>query len=187
MKKITTVLFLLIVSAVANAAPDGKALFNKHCSACHGTEGKGGVGVPLSMPSFINSVSDEYLKRTIRVGRPGRIMPAFPKLSDAQVTAIASHVRSWTDAPMVKFDSTPVTGDKKHGQEVFLERCAQCHGADGKGMEFVAPSVADYTPALVADVLKHGKKGAIGTMPKFENLNAKQIEALGAYVTSLSK
>ena len=72
MIKSTIFFFLVIVSGVAFAAPDGQTLFNKHCAVCHGSEGKGGVGVPLSLPSFINSVSDEYLIKTIRVGRPGR-------------------------------------------------------------------------------------------------------------------
>jgi cytochrome c oxidase cbb3-type subunit 3 len=83
MIKSTVLFFLMAASGVVAAAPDGQALFNKHCTVCHGSKGEGGVGVPLSLPSFINSVSDEYLKKTIRVGRPGRIMPAFSKLSEA--------------------------------------------------------------------------------------------------------
>ncbi|MCW8831584.1 MAG: c-type cytochrome, partial [Gammaproteobacteria bacterium] len=133
MFRVVTFVVVMVLSGAVTAAPDGKALFNKHCSVCHGSEGKGGVGVPLSLPSFINSVSDEYLKKTIRVGRPGRIMPAFPKLSDAQVGAIVGHVRSWTDVPVVRFDPTPVKGDEKQGKELFLKHCAQCHGEDGKG------------------------------------------------------
>ncbi|MDA3868756.1 MAG: c-type cytochrome, partial [Gammaproteobacteria bacterium] len=131
MTKITTLVFLLIMSGVAVAAPDGKSLFSKHCSACHGTRGQGGVGVPLSLPSFINSVSDEYLKKTMRHGRPGRIMPAFASLSDAQVKMITVHMRSWTDAPAVEYDPTPVKGDKQHGKVLFAQHCAQCHGEEG--------------------------------------------------------
>ncbi|MDQ1245058.1 MAG: cytochrome c oxidase cbb3-type subunit, partial [Campylobacterota bacterium] len=42
-------------------------------------------------------------------------------------------------------------------------------------------------PALVSTVLTHGKKGSIGVMPKFERLNDKQKEAVGAYITNISK
>ena len=55
------------------------------------------------------------------------------------------------------------------------------------GMEYVAPSIAAYNTTLITNVLNHGKKGAIGTMPAFDRLNAKQKEAVGAYITDLSK
>lgn len=51
----------------------------------------------------------------------------------------------------------------------------------------VAPDIVEFTPALVANVLTHGKKAAIGKMPAFDRLNAKQKEAVGAYISSLSK
>lgn len=75
---VPVLLAFLITSGVVHAAPDGEELYQKHCSVCHGSDGRGGVGVPLSMKSFINSVPDDYLQATIRHGRPGRIMPAFP-------------------------------------------------------------------------------------------------------------
>lgn len=206
MIKFTVLFFLLIASGIANAAPDGKALFNKHCSACHGSEGKGGVGVPLSLPSFINSVSNEYLNRTIRVGRPGRIMPAFPQLSDAQVKAIVSHVRSWTDMPMVKFDPTPVTGDKKRGKELFLKRCAQCHGEDGKGgkgtgvtfsrkrdLPIIAPALnnsgflASASDMMIKNTLIHGREGTPMVSLLKAGLKEKDIDDVVAYVRSFQK
>ena len=88
MKNQILTLVLMLAASVVNAAPDGAALFHKHCAVCHGDGGVGGVGVPLSLASFMSSVSDEYLKTTIRLGRPGRIMPSFPALSDAQLNAL---------------------------------------------------------------------------------------------------
>ena len=117
--------FLLSLTGLTSAAPDGRALFNQHCSACHGNEGRGGVGVPLSLPAFINSVSDEYLKRTIRHGRPGRIMPAFTRLSDAQVNAIVAYARSWTASPAIEFNPASIAGNRENGKVLFGQRCAQ--------------------------------------------------------------
>ncbi|MDO8261335.1 MAG: c-type cytochrome, partial [Candidatus Magasanikbacteria bacterium] len=73
------------------------------------------------------------------------------------------------------------------GADIFAGTCAACHGEDGKGLDSVAPSIATYTPTLVSNVLTHGKKGVIGVMPKFDRLNDKQKEAVGAYITSLNK
>lgn len=206
MIKITILFFLVMMSGVAVAAPDGQALFNKYCSACHGTEGKGGVGVPLSLPSFINSVSDEYLKRTIRVGRPGRIMPSFPKLSDAQVKAIVVYMRSWSDARVVEYDSTPVKGDKKRGEELFLKRCAQCHGTDGKGgkgtgvtfsrerdLPIVAPALnnpgflSSASDTMIKNTLIHGREGTPMVSLLAAGLKEKDVDDIVAYVRFFQK
>ncbi len=72
------------------------------------------------------------------------------------------------------------------GSDIFAGTCSACHGVDGNGMDFVAPSIASFNSKLVTNVLNHGKKGAIGKMPAFDRLNAKQKEAVGAYITSLS-
>ena len=92
-----------------------------------------------------------------------------------------------TDAEIDAVSAYVANGMSGAGADVFAGTCASCHGEDGMGMEYVAPNVATYTPTLVTNVLNHGKKGAIGTMPAFERLNAKQKEAVGAYITSLSK
>lgn len=132
MKKYLLLSLLLFVAGV-QAAPDGEKLFQKYCSVCHGEEGKGGVGVPLSLPSFIDSVSDDYLKITIREGRPGRIMPSFPRLSDAQINAIVTYMRGWSKQPAITRNLTPVHGDSEHGKQVFSQYCARCHGENGRG------------------------------------------------------
>ncbi|MGD8618194.1 MAG: cytochrome c, partial [Gammaproteobacteria bacterium] len=85
---------LLMVSMAVAGAPDGGRLYAAHCAACHGYTGGGGVGVPLSLASFLNSIDDDFLRRTIRHGRPGRVMPAFSKLSDAQINAIVGYIRA---------------------------------------------------------------------------------------------
>ena len=75
------------------------------------------------------------------------------------------------------------------GKELFAT-CASCHGEDGKGMEGMSPDLSKYgTASFVEDVLQRGKKGTIGTMPKFNDgrLNALQQKAVGEYVISLSK
>jgi len=73
------------------------------------------------------------------------------------------------------------------GADVFNGTCTACHGEDGKGMEYVAPNIAAFDITLVTNVLNHGKKGSIGSMPAFDRLNAKQKEAVSAYIVSLSK
>jgi cytochrome c oxidase cbb3-type subunit 3 len=195
------ILLLLFTMGGAQAAPHGDELFGRHCSVCHGADGEGGVGVPLSLPSFINSVSDDYLVKTIRVGRPGRIMPAFAELSDAQVNAIASFMRSWANKPAPNYDTATIAGDAKHGKELFAGYCAQCHGENatgGKGtgvtfsrkrdLPITAPALnnagflASATDAMIKDTLMLGREGTPMTSALVTGLSEKDVNDLVAYI-----
>lgn len=203
MKKQILTLMLLFSASVVYAAPDGAELFHKHCAVCHGDDGKGGVGVPLSLSSFIDTVSDEYLKSTIRLGRPGRIMPAFPQLSDAQINAIVEHMRGWSDAPAVTHNTEPVKGDSKRGEELFANYCEQCHGENGKGgtgtgvtfsrkrdLPIIAPALnnsgflASATDVMIRDTLIYGREGTPMTSSLVTGLSEKDINDLVSYIRS---
>jgi mono/diheme cytochrome c family protein len=54
-------------------AEGGKAAYEAQCAGCHGERGEGGVGVALALRGA-QKASDEYLYRTIAVGRPGTAM-----------------------------------------------------------------------------------------------------------------
>lgn len=206
MKKQALTLILLMAVSVVEAAPDGGALFHKHCAVCHGDDGRGGVGVPLSLPSFIDTVSDEYLKSTIRLGRPGRIMPAFPMLSDSQVNAIVAHMRAWSDKPAVTHNTEPVKGDAKRGAELFAGYCAQCHGENGKGgtgtgvtfsrkreLPIIAPALnnpgflASATDHMIKDTLIFGREGTPMTSSLVTGLSEQDIDDLVSYIRSFEK
>ncbi|MCU7819065.1 MAG: cytochrome c [gamma proteobacterium symbiont of Lucinoma myriamae] len=118
---IMTAVLLSIVNIVqaSEVSQDGQLLFKKHCAVCHGSEGSGGVGVPLNMDDFLNTTSNHYLQQTIRLGRPGRIMPAFSTLSDKQVDNIIHYIRSWK--PKIKapvYSQQAINGDIKKGQAI---------------------------------------------------------------------
>lgn len=114
-------------------SPDGERLYTKHCSVCHGDKGSGGVGVPLDLKSFQNSISDNYLIKTIEYGRIGRTMPAYKKLGGKNIKALVKYIRSFTDAKTAMFAPTPIKGNIKHGKKLYKSKCASCHGEHGQG------------------------------------------------------
>ena len=66
-------------------ALDGTSLYESNCSRCHRSDGSGRIG-----PNLQGVTLTSFVERVVRTG-PGE-MPAFPDLSDDEVSAIASHV-----------------------------------------------------------------------------------------------
>jgi len=202
------VLFVLSIQSwsAVFAAPDGKALFSKHCTVCHGPTGEGGVGVPLALPAFINEVSDDYLYKTIRYGRPGRIMPSFNELSDAQVRAIVQFMRNWGNKQIGKENTDTVTGDASNGRRLYQKRCAQCHGDNGQGgkgtgvtfsrkrdLPIIAPALnntgflASATDSMIRSTIKSGRKGTPMTSQLVADLSEKEIDDIVSHIRSLKR
>ena len=114
---------LLSMPAVAEPAA-GALLYQQNCAVCHGANGDGGVGIPLNLPDFLAVASDDYLRATLREGRPGRVMPAFPSLDDAQVNAIIEHIRSWSKQPRPQYSDERLSGEAQRGATLFRQHNA---------------------------------------------------------------
>ncbi len=156
-------------------AQSGEILFRKKCAVCHGSEGAGGVGIPLNLHDFLSTASDRYLEQTIKTGRPGRIMPAFTTLSDEQIQNIIDYIRSWkSEIKVPEYSQAPILGDIKKGQEIYDSICINCHrekGIGGKGTgvtfsrprdaEIIAPAIGN--PAFLASASDHMIKRIIMT------------------------
>jgi mono/diheme cytochrome c family protein len=85
-------------------------------------------------------------------------------------------------------------GDVEYGKQVFLNNCARCHGADGKGGNKpgvgVVPTLRDpgwherMTEKMLASTIAHGK----GVMPGFmKSLDGKQLRGVIAFVRTLKR
>ena len=88
---------------------DGQQVYNGNCVACHQASGKGlpGVFPPLDGSEWVNG-DERVLANILLHGITGEIsvlgqtykgaMPPFPQLSDAELAAVLSHVRSaWSN------------------------------------------------------------------------------------------
>lgn len=201
MRNFFIIYLLLLAPLASHANPAGEELFEKYCVSCHSTEGKGGVGVPLSLPSFIDSTSDNYLRKTIRYGRPGRVMPSFSSLSDEQIVDIVKYMRTWTGHPGKIYSTKNIKGHVKHGRELFKQYCSNCHGAGGEGglgtgvtfsrprdLPIIAPSLnnpgflSSIEDEFIKYTLEHGREGTPMTSFKAMGLSDQDLNDLVAYV-----
>ena len=86
------------VNYSSSTAPDAASLFKSQCAQCHGRDGRAKTKRgrqthtrDITNAEWQNDVSDERIFNSISRGK-GK-MPAFNKLSDAQVDSLVSYVR----------------------------------------------------------------------------------------------
>lgn len=195
---------MLLVLPV-QATHDGGHLYRQNCAACHGAEGKGGVGVPLSLSDFLAGVPDSYLYKTIKHGRPGRVMPAFSNLSNSEVNAIVAHIRSWGPG-QPRLSMKKVEGEAAKGKLLFGNYCASCHGARGEGgagtgvtfsrprnLPIIAPALNNpgFLNAASDQMIKHtlmkGRQGTPMVSMLKMGLKEQDINDIVSYVRSFEK
>ena len=163
----------------------GQSVFIVQCAPCHGLQADGIDGKAANLNKRLD---EQSVKHVIQNGSNNQLLGMEMPMPDRNGLMNANTGALVTDAEIDAVAKYVAGGMKStEGADVFAGTCAACHGPDGKGIDMVGPSIAEFNPTLVANVLKHGKKGAIGAMPAFNNLTEAQVKALGAYVTGLSK
>ncbi|MCL4179462.1 MAG: c-type cytochrome [Verrucomicrobia bacterium] len=99
-------------AAESAAVQPGKALYDQHCAACHGTQGAGDGPAavwlfpkPRNFSAGLYKIqstpagtlpSDEDLYRSIRGGLGGSSMPAFDYLSEEELRSVVGYVKHLT-------------------------------------------------------------------------------------------
>ncbi len=164
----------------------GESVFLAQCTVCHGLNADGMDGKAANLNQRIEEISVKYV---INHGSNNKLLGFEMPMPDRNGLFNANTGAPISDAEIETVAKYVANGFKGAGDDIFQGTCAGCHGPDGRGIASVAPNIREFTPELVANVLAHGKKGAIGKMPAFSKLqlNDKQREAVAAYIISLSK
>ncbi|CAD5372319.1 Cytochrome c class I [Rubrivivax sp. A210] len=154
----------------------GRKLFLETCISCHDRgrvieEGPAWSARPLSYP---------------RMG----FVPGQPNTPPVDAVSSASVYAKHEVQPRI----TGLTAQQRHGERLFSDNCAFCHGGDGTGKnwigQFMEPKARDLTqytprsmpPALLAQRIREGLPGT--SMPAWQHVLSKaEVEALVAYVS----
>lgn len=207
----TCVLSLLLLASSlcafsATAENRGEALYNENCAICHGEDGTGGMGIPLSSASFLDAASTHYIKQTIRLGRPGRVMPSFYWMPEADIEAIIDYINSWRKTPPRVWSARTIEGNPETGKQLYQTYCASCHGENaqggkGTGMHFSRPTDIPVTATAlnnqgflhsVADemlyfIIKYSRQGSIMPAASQLGLSRQQINHIVSYIRSFQR
>lgn len=118
------------------AVARGKNLFVGTCGFCHGANAKGGESGPDLVRSVLvlHDQNGDKIGPVVHGGRPGKGMPAFPNITDAQISDIAAFLKSRYQAAANRgaYQIQNInTGDPKAGEAYFKEKCSSCHSPTG--------------------------------------------------------
>lgn len=79
---------------------EGKFLFNRYCTLCHGKQGEGVKAPALNAKHFLAETSDDVIFSVASSGVPNTEMPTWNQafggpLTDQQLHQIVAFIRSW--------------------------------------------------------------------------------------------
>jgi 6-phosphogluconolactonase len=157
----------------AQAIAEGRDIYNRSCTTCHGQDGAGGeMGPALGAPARrYAQATDAQIFETIKNGVPSTQMPRFGgRLADNDVWKVAAYIRGLRGTAI----DAPAVGDAASGGQIFWGKgeCGNCHVVNGKG-GLVGPDLTNLagtrkTTSIVDALTKplHRVFGDGGAIPK---------------------
>jgi cytochrome c oxidase cbb3-type subunit III len=181
-------------------AAEGQKIFAPTCGFCHGSDGRGASGPDLLRSSIVlDDNQGELIGKTVHEGRPGKGMPAFPSLTDQQISEIAEYLHLQVELAANRGTYQVlniVTGNAKAGQAFFNGggKCSGCHSASGDlahvgtkykpadlQQTFLYPaSTAKPTKPKVTVILANGKE-LTGTLKHLDDFSVSFYDTAGSY------
>ena len=118
----------------AQAIDEGRDIYNRTCTTCHGPDGAGGeMGPALGAPARRYALAtDAQIFDAIKSGIRGTPMPAFgTRLPDNDVWKVTAYIRGLRGTAI----DAPAAGDVALGDQIFWGKgeCGNCHVVKGKG------------------------------------------------------
>jgi glucose dehydrogenase len=177
------------------ARSTGERTYHNQCSVCHNDDRKGS---PPTYPSLIDvtkRLSQSQIETTILQGKAR--MPAFPNLQGDYLRSLVQYLGNVAEtkpdgegakAEKIENAATPPAAGAPEapapvaGVDVYVNKCATCHGDRREGKPPTFPALIGVTEHLslqqIQDRIHQGKD----LMPGFPDLAGKELDGLLAYL-----
>ena len=161
---------------------EGKQLFLKGCSSCHGINAEGG-GVAPSLIG-VGAASVDFQVATGRMPMADMSVQAMrkdPVYSEKQIEALVAYVASLAPGPEIPGESQlnyERDGSTAEGGELFRTNCAMCHNFAAQGGALTkgkyAPTLMGVEPKQIYEAMITGPQ----SMPVFSDKTITPAEKL---------
>jgi len=155
------------------AIEEGKEIFLRGCSSCHGLNAEGGAIAPSLIG--VGAASVDFQVATGRMPMADMSQQAMrktPIYNDEEVAALAAYVASLAPGPEIPSEEMlnyERDGEVAEGGELFRTNCAMCHNFAGQGGALTqgkyAPSVMGVKPVHIYEAMITGPQ----SMPVFSD------------------
>jgi len=164
------------------AIDEGKQIFLKGCSSCHGLNAEGGAIAPSLIG--VGAASVDFQVGTGRMPMADMSTQAMrkkPVYNAEQTAALAAYVASLAPGPAIPEDAVlnyERDGNTAQGGELFRNNCAMCHNFAGQGGALTqgkyAPTLMGVQPKQIYEALITGPQ----SMPVFSDKTITPAEKL---------
>jgi cytochrome c oxidase cbb3-type subunit III len=180
------------------AAERGEKLYAPNCAFCHGAKANGAEGPDLVRSALVlHDEKAELIGPVVLKGRADRGMPAFPAMTNEQVSDIAQflHMRVELAANRGLYKvQNVVIGDAHAGQVYFDAHCRSCHASDlaqvGSKFEPVELQAAFLWPGSIRGRVAKPAQVTVtpstgqpvrGTLKRMDDFDVSILDAEGVY------
>ncbi len=155
------------------AIAEGKEIFLRGCSSCHGLNAEGGSIAPSLIG--VGAASVDFQVATGRMPMADmstQAMRKTPVYNDEEVAALAAYVASLAPGPEIPTEDMlnyERDGEVAEGGELFRTNCAMCHNFAGQGGALTqgkyAPTLMGVEPVHIYEAMITGPQ----SMPVFSD------------------
>lgn len=196
-------LSMVSIGVSAAASPDGKAIYEKTCVACHGT---GAAGAPKlgDAAAWAPRIKTGQAALVASAIKGKGVMPARggnASLSNAEVQAAVSYIITQSGSGAKSAEAAAPTaaaaptvaaaaGGEANGKAIYDSTCGACHATGAAGAPKLgdagawAPRIKTGPTALVASAIKG--KGAMPARGGNAKLSNAEVQAAVSYIISQS-
>jgi ubiquinol-cytochrome c reductase cytochrome c subunit len=155
---------------------EGRALFLKNCSSCHGLDAEGTSDGPSLIGVGAASVDFQVGTGRMPAAEVGaQISEKQPIFNNEETAALSAFVASLGPGPAIPSDEELeyADADAAEGGEIYRTNCAMCHNYAGSGGALTrgkyAPAITDVTAKHIYEAMVTGPQSmpvfGDGTMP----------------------
>jgi cytochrome c oxidase cbb3-type subunit 3 len=194
---------------------EGATIFSERCVLCHGSQGMGEGALAMSLKDYpstnlLHNIKSQTKEDVVDVVANGSGIESFmppwkDELSKEQIASVSEFIMFMREDSKQALEVISSLENKKQksisdGKRVYDTRCVLCHGATGLGdgrMRRVIKSPPPFNltlsrmPESYLKLIVSEGGGALNRSPQMppwkDQLTAKEIEAVAAYIVTLRK